>query len=105
MGQPYLSNEQVAGRINCHGQITNLTDGFKLKNENPFSLFIIPVADTTAPVIASARLIHDIAAGNCPFNVNCWTEPNVVELAASAINLSNYTVYWGSGIAAEVETA
>jgi hypothetical protein len=105
MAEPYLSDEQVAGRINCKGQIPSLSSAFKLKGEVPFSLFIIPVADSTAPIIVSARLVHESVVGNCPFNVNCWNEPSVVELPANAINLTNYTVYWGAGTFAEVETA
>lgn len=104
MSEPYLSESMKSGRIACHGKITSLANGFKLKNGSPFSLFIIATDGSTDPVKVSAKLAYDAAAAECPFSVNGWTETLVMELPANAINLTNYSVYWGCAEADEATT-
>lgn len=87
-----------AARVLSHGKIESLTAAFSLRNAQPFALFIIP-ADTeeTAPVLVNCKLYQDDLASDCPFNLNCWTEPAIMEISASAIDLEDYDLYWGSG--------
>jgi hypothetical protein len=100
----YLSEEMKAGRIACHGKITSLANGFKLKDGGPFSLFIIPNDGSTTPVKADAKLADDAAVSECPFAVNGWTETLVLELPANAIDLTTHAVYWGSPEKGEAAT-
>ena len=100
----YLSESMKAGRIACHGKITSLSSGFKLKNGSPFSLFIIANDESTTPVKVSAKLAEDSSTSECPFAVNGWTETLVMELPVNAINLTNYAVYWGCAESDEAAT-
>lgn len=94
-----ISEIMAAGRISSHGKITSLATAFSLGHNQFFSLFIVPKnTDEVLPVIMSVKLLEDEAYGNCPFNLNCWTEPAVLKIAANAINLTNYDVYWGCGV-------
>lgn len=94
-----VSEHESSQRILSHGKITSLSSAFTLASGYPFSLFIIPKdTDETEPIIVSVKLDQDDAAANCPFNLRCWNEPGVIEVSASAINLTNYDVYWGAGV-------
>lgn len=94
-----VTEQEASGRVLSHGKITSLSAAFTLASGYPFSLFIIPKdTEETEPVIVSVKLDQDDSASNCPFNLRCWNEPAVIEVGASAINLTNYDVYWGAGI-------
>lgn len=96
MGKTFVSDVQNATRINSHGKITSLP--FSIADGTPFSIFIIPVTDSDAPILVSCKLSQDSAAAECPFNLKQWTEPSIVSIPADAINLTNYNVYWGAGL-------
>lgn len=42
MGKGYVSEFMSGGRIVAHGKITDLSDGFKLSNGVPFSVYVRP---------------------------------------------------------------
>lgn len=87
-----------AGRIVSHGKITSLTAAFSTTNGQPFSIFVIPKNGTDVlPITVSCRLMLDTAASVCPISLYCWNEVMIIEIAAAAINLSLYDVYWGCG--------
>jgi hypothetical protein len=98
MGKGHITEIMNAGRILSHGKITSLTAAFSLATGHPFSLFIIPKSTSVVePLVASVKLYQDDAAANCPFSLRCWTETAVVEVGATAIDLTAYDVYWGAG--------
>ena len=95
----YVSEQMFLQRICSHGQVTDLTESFKLKDYQPFSLFIKPKSATLGvAVMLDLRLYKEEQASACPCTLNCWQELEVVEVAASnASLLANYDIYWGSG--------
>jgi hypothetical protein len=99
MGKGYISETMFAGRILSHGKITSLDAAFSLTNNEPFSLFLVAASgtDETLPVLVNCKLYADDEAANCPFVANQWNEPAVIEVAASGVSLTDYTVYWGAG--------
>lgn len=101
------SPELQAGRILAHGKIADLSEGFSLPTALPsgfvtphpnfFSIFLVPKAPTAVQVeIISCKLYHDAASSDCPFNINQWTEPSILELAPSETLLDDYDIYWGA---------
>lgn len=103
MSQPFLSDEMKAGRISYHGKITDLTNAFKLKNGQFFSIFIIPTDETVTIVEANVRLYHESSASAFPFCAKEWASAAVVEIPALAIDLTANAVYWGASEYAEPE--
>lgn len=102
-GSKYVSEQMFVSRICSHGQVTDLTEAFKLKDEQPFSVFVKPKSATSGVVAIelSLRLYQEESCTQCPVTLNSWQELEVVELAASnASLLANYDIYWGSGSAA-----
>lgn len=96
----YVSEQVFSSRIVSHGRIENLTDGFRLKDEQPFSLYIRPksVTTVTTDVLVNARLYKDSQCSPVPVSVYCWQELMVVELDASNdALLETYEIYWGAG--------
>lgn len=96
----YVSEQMFVSRICSHGQVTDLTNGFKLKDEQPFSLFVKPKSATTGvvAVMVDVRLYKETECSPCPCTLNGWQELEVVELAASnAELLERYDIYWGCG--------
>lgn len=101
MSKGIVTPEMYAGRINAHGKITSLSNGFKLKSEQPFSLFVHPKSDGADPdatvVMVDCKLYQDDVTSPCPFTANCWDAPAVQEIEANGVDLTKYDVYWGSG--------
>lgn len=106
MGKRIVSGEMQAARIAAHGKITSLTSAFKLASGNPFSIFVIPKANISNGVISqpdnvglvvTLKCLQDDASAAFPVMFNTWTEAAIVQIDASAINLTTYDVYWGSG--------
>lgn len=95
----YVSEQMYVSRICSHGQVTDLSKGFKLKDEQPFSLFVKPKSATTGVAITvEVRLYKETEASPCPCTLNSWQKLEVVELAASnAELLEKYDIYWGCG--------
>jgi hypothetical protein len=94
----YVSETVNAGRIVSHGKITSLTSAFSLTSGQPFSIFVIPKNGTDVlPITAVCKLMLDSAASACPISLYCWNEVMIVELGATAINLTTHDVYWGAG--------
>lgn len=100
----YVSEQMFVSRICSHGQVTDLSKGFKLKDEQPFSLFVKPKSATTGVAITvDVRLYKETEASPCPCTLNSWQELEVVELAASnAELLEKYDIYWGCGSGAKL---
>lgn len=97
----YVNREMSVGRISSHGQITDLTAAFSLEDDKPFALFIIPKSDgsyaTDVTATVDCKLYREDESADCPFTLNCWDAPAVVEVAINGIDLTEYDVYWGAG--------
>lgn len=96
----YVSEQMFNSRITCHGQVTDLSNGFKLKDEQPFSLYIRPKAATAGAqdVLVSVKLYKEDECSPIPVTLHGWQEFMAVELDASnAELLARYDIYWGAG--------
>ena len=85
-------------RILSKGKISDLTHGFKLKENAPFSVFLKakkPTMETSE--IISCRLIGDLTDGEFPIPVGDWTPGAIAEISPNAIDMDKYEVFWGTG--------
>ena len=90
-------SEMYSLRILSHGQVTDLSSGFSLGGK-PFSIFVRPKLPTMeANVVVPCKCICDKDAGSLPVPTGDWTPAAIVSLSPSAIDLSEYDVYWGAG--------
>lgn len=103
----HITNEQAAGRILAKTKLTSLTAAYNLDGK-PFSILVVPKADVTTGVISnvdtniglvvSCKLYAESAASDLPVYFHRWTEAAIVELAITAIDLTDYDVYVGAGM-------
>lgn len=98
MGKGYVSKEMFAGRISSHGQIADLTEGFKLDAALPFSICVVPkLATTDVLLIVDLKLYMDENSSDFPVPLSEWTPGAIIEISPNAIELADYDVYWGCG--------
>ena len=95
----YVTETMFVSRITCKGKVESLEHGFRLKDEQPFSVYIRPKTLTTMErdVLLNCKLYKEDAASEVPVPLFGWVELEVVEIAPSASLLSNYDIYWGAG--------
>lgn len=96
----YVSEQMFTTRITCHGKIESLASNFKLKDDQPFSLFIRAKSGTSSvtDVLVNVRLYKEDTCSPCPVTLSNWQELMVCELDASnAVLLDKYEIYWGAG--------
>lgn len=91
-----------AGRVQHHGEITDLTNGFALINNldgknRPFSLCIVPKSgnDDTGCVVTNCKLVQDSTQAPMPLLKWAWSEGLFLQLAADSIDLTKWRVFWG----------
>lgn len=102
MGKGYVSEFMSGGRIVAHGKITDLSDGFKLSNGVPFSVYVRPKNNVSAlDTIINAKCYQDEECSEAPVPLNDWSPMAIVELAPDTELLKSYDVYWGSGQSVE----
>lgn len=84
-------------RILSHGQITDLSQGYKA--DYPFSIYLRPKegVEYQDDVLVRCRCMCDKEMSDLPVAVGDWTTAAIVELAPDAIPLDEYDVYWGAG--------
>lgn len=84
-------------RILSHGQITDLSQGYKA--DYPFSVYLRPKegVEYQDDVLVRCRCMCDKELSDLPVAVGDWTTAAIVELAPDAIPLDEYDVYWGAG--------
>lgn len=98
MNKGYVSNEMFAGRLSAHGQITDLSEGFKLDALLPFSICVVPKSATTdVLLIVDLKLLQDDSSSDFPVPLNDWTPGAILEISANAIDLMSYDVFWACG--------
>lgn len=102
--QGFVSNEMVAGRLSSHGKITSLAQ--ELVFEVPVTIMIVTKAKITGSLIApdtnqhllvDLKLYQDDVSSDFPCPLGQWTEALVKSIAANAIELATYDVYWSAG--------
>ena len=84
-------------RILSHGQITDLSQGYKA--DYPFSVYLRPKegVEYQDDVLVRCRCMCDKEMSDLPVAAGDWTTAAIVELAPDAIPLDEYDVYWGAG--------
>ena len=99
MGQKgYISEFMNGGRIVSHGQISDLSGGFKLPGGQPFSIYVRPKEDTDVlDTVLSVRCAQDRELSEAPVLFNDWTPLAIVEIGAESEILNDNDIYWGSG--------
>ena len=95
----YISEFMNGGRIVSHGKVNDLTNGFKLQGNNPFSIYVRPKGTTTdIDMTLNVQCYQDEEASEAPFTLNDWSPLLVSEISASQNDiLSEYDIFWGSG--------
>lgn len=102
--QGFVSNEMIAGRLLSHGKIESLEQAEVF--DVPVSIMIVSKAKITGALIApdsnqhllvNLKLYQDDAASLFPCPIGQWTEGSIKEIAATAIELATYDVYWAAG--------
>lgn len=96
----YVTEQMFSSRIACHGQITDLSKGFRLLNDQPFSLYIRPKSATTTlvDVLVNVKLYKEDSCSPMPVRIYGWNELLTLELDASNAGLlEQFEIYWGAG--------
>jgi hypothetical protein len=100
----YISETMYAGRGVSHGKITDLTTGFSLGDDHPFSIYVRPKGqeqqtdniDTILPVRTYAQEKGYVA--DAPFAFYTWSPLSMVYIAPQEGDLlDNIEIYWCSG--------
>ena len=98
MPKGYISEFMGGGRIVSHGQIKDLSQGFKLPNGAPFSIYIRPkYSVSTLDTVLSVRCYQDNDFSDAPVAYNDWSPLVISEIAPNSDILTTNDVYWGSG--------
>jgi hypothetical protein len=89
------SQAMTAGRLGTHGEITSLAEAFSLGEGKYFSVCVVPkVASTESILVAAIKLFFDTEASNFPLPINDWTPGIISEIPATAIDTTNYYIFW-----------
>lgn len=84
-------------RLLAKGRITDLSKGFHLRDNLPFSIYLRSKTGVVEnDTIVQCRLICDKSARDFPVPVGDWTPGKIVELPPNAIDTAKYEIYWGA---------
>lgn len=84
-------------RLIAKGTIDDLSKGFTLLCNTPFSIYLRPKSRLVEnDTVITCRLISDRKAGPFPVPVGDWTPGKIVELPPNAIDTEKYEIYWGA---------
>lgn len=103
MSKGYISEFMNGGRIVAHGQITDLSEGFKLAGGALFSVYARPRNATGVDTVLSVRCYQDCEFSEAPIVFNDWSPLAIQEIAPDTEVLENIDLYWGSGEAVSME--
>lgn len=100
----YISPEMSAGRIVSKGKISSLSNGFRLKESKPFSVYVRPKTLSTMErdVLLNCKLYAEEEFSEVPVPLFGWVELCIVEIAPNAELLNNFDIYWGAGLPAQI---
>lgn len=94
----YISEFVGGGRIVSHGQITDLSEGFKLPGGQLFSVYIRPKYSVSTPdTVLSVNLYQESGFSDAPVAFNDWSPLLIREIAPNPDILTTNDIYWGSG--------
>jgi hypothetical protein len=95
----YVSESMFVSRIVSKGKIIDLTNGFKLKENAPFSVYVRPKTLTTLErdMLLNCKLYKEDTFSEAPVPLFTWVELFIIEIAPDALNLDSYDIYYGSG--------
>lgn len=93
-----------AGRIVSKGKISDLTNGFRLAERKPFSVYVRPKTLSTLErdVIINCKLYSEKEFGEVPVPLFGWVELCIIEIAPDTELLKGYDIYWGAGSSAQI---
>ena len=94
-----MDNDMYSLRVLSHGEITDLSEDFSLKGR-PFSIFVRPKklqSSLETSILLECKCICDKHSSNLPVPVGDWTPAAIVSIKKEAIDLSEFSVFWGAG--------
>ena len=99
MGQKGYISEFVSGtRIVSHGKISDLSQGFRLPDNSPFSVYVRPKTQGTAvDALLRVRCYQDANVSDAPVAFYDWTPMMIAEIGPDDSILSECDIWWGSG--------
>lgn len=105
MGQKgYISEFVNGGRIVSHGKINDLSSGFRLPGDIPFSDYARPKSSTSdIDIVLSVRCSQDSIMKEAPVALCDWSPMQIVEIAPDNKALGTVDLYWGAGTYVEGE--
>lgn len=100
----YISETVGGGRIVSHGQVTDLSRGFKLPDGGTFTVYVRPkYSVSTVDTVLNVRLYQEEGFSPVPVPFNDWSPCVISELAPDTEALNTNDIYWGSGQAVSEE--
>lgn len=79
-----------------HGQITDLSKGFKLSDDAAFALMLLPKETTGNQLtVINCKCLCDTEASPLPVLLYNWTDAQFKELAANSVDLNEFDLFWG----------
>lgn len=100
----FISEFVGGGRIVSHGQITDLSGGFKLPKGALFTVYVRPkFSVSTLDTVMNVKLYQEDGFSPAPVVFNDWSPLVISELAPDTELLKTNDLYWGSGQGIEDE--
>ena len=94
----YISEIMGSGRIVSHGQITDLSNGFRLPNGEAFTIYVRPKSSvSTLDTVLNVKLYQEDGFSPAPVVFNDWSPLVISELAPDSEILKTNDLFWGSG--------
>lgn len=94
----YISETVGGGRIVSHGQVTDLSRGFKLPDGGTFTVYVRPkYSVSTVDTVLTVRCSQDESLTEAPVPFNDWSPLAISEIVPNSELLKTNDVYWGSG--------
>lgn len=94
----YISEVIGGGRIVSHGQVSDLSRGFKLPDGVPFTVYIRPRFSVSTPdTVLSVKLYQEDGFEPAPVAFNDWSPLVISEIAPDTELLKTNDLFWGSG--------
>lgn len=97
----YVTTEMAVSRLVDWGQITDLSQDFRLKGGTPFSVFVRPTGTAGTSIVISAEPYQREGFVPTPVALDGWNELLITAIEANSIDLATYDVWWGAGASSE----
>lgn len=94
MGKGYISEFMNGGRIVSHGKIDDLSNGFKLPGDVPFSIYVRPKYSVSKlDTVLKVKCQQDNLPSEAPVPFNDWSPLAIVEIEADTEILNTNDIY------------